>query len=123
MRYAIVIEKADQNYSAYVPDLPGCVATGTSVKEVETEIRDAIRFRLDGLKADGQPVPQPRASRNTLKPESSHQNNEPWPVSAASRAFLGDLGFSAGGSARSALYGPRNTRAALAARLTAGETS
>ena len=59
MRYAIVIEKADKNYSAYVPDLAGCVATGTSVKEVETEIRDAIRFHIDGLKADGQPVPQP----------------------------------------------------------------
>ncbi|MEA3024952.1 MAG: hypothetical protein QOF91_237 [Alphaproteobacteria bacterium] len=59
MRYAVVIEKADGNYSAYVPDLPGCVATGTSVKEVETEIRDAIRFHIDGLEADGQPVPQP----------------------------------------------------------------
>ena len=59
MRYAIVIEKANENYSAYVPDLPGCVATVTSVKEVETEIRDAIRFHIDGLKADGQPVPQP----------------------------------------------------------------
>jgi predicted RNase H-like HicB family nuclease len=59
MRYAIVIEKAEKNYSAYVPDLPGCVATGTSVKEVEAEIRDAIRFHIDGLKADGQPVPQP----------------------------------------------------------------
>ena len=59
MRYAIVIEKADKNYSAYVPDLPGCVATGASVKEVEAEIRDAIRFHIDGLKADGQPVPQP----------------------------------------------------------------
>jgi predicted RNase H-like HicB family nuclease len=59
MRYAIVIEKADENYSAYVPDLPGCVATGASVKEVETEIRDAIRFHIDGLKADAQPVPQP----------------------------------------------------------------
>jgi predicted RNase H-like HicB family nuclease len=59
MRYAIVIEKADENYAAYVPDLPGCVATGASVKEVETEIRDAIRLHIDGLKADGQPVPQP----------------------------------------------------------------
>jgi predicted RNase H-like HicB family nuclease len=59
MRYAIVIEKADENYSAYVPDLPSCVATGTSVKEAETEIRDATRLHNDGLKADGQPVPQP----------------------------------------------------------------
>ena len=57
MRYAIVIEKADGNYSAYAPDLPGCVATGASVTEVEAEIRDAIVFHLDGLREDGLPVP------------------------------------------------------------------
>jgi predicted RNase H-like HicB family nuclease len=59
MRYAIVIEKADGNYSAYVPDLPGCVATGDTVEATEREIRDAIRFHIDGLKDDGLPVPQP----------------------------------------------------------------
>jgi predicted RNase H-like HicB family nuclease len=59
MRYAIVIEKADGNYSTYVPDLPGCVATGATIETVETEIRDAIRFHMDGLKADGFPVPAP----------------------------------------------------------------
>ena len=59
MRYAIVIDKADGNYSAYVPDLPGCVATGESVAAVEQEIRTAIRFHIDGLKADGLPVPDP----------------------------------------------------------------
>jgi predicted RNase H-like HicB family nuclease len=59
MRYAIVIEKADGNYSAYVPDLPGCIATGETVAAVETEIRDAIRFHIDGLKEDGLPVPKP----------------------------------------------------------------
>ena len=59
MRYAVVIEKADGNYSAYVPDLPGCVATGATVKETEREIRDAIRFHIEGLKEDGQPVPKP----------------------------------------------------------------
>jgi predicted RNase H-like HicB family nuclease len=59
MRYAIVIEKAEDNYSAYVPDLPGCVATGATVAEVEAEIRDAIRFHVDGLKADGLAVPAP----------------------------------------------------------------
>ena len=59
MRYAVVIEKADGNYSAYVPDLPGCVATGDTVPAVEQEIRDAIRFHIDGLQADGLPVPQP----------------------------------------------------------------
>jgi predicted RNase H-like HicB family nuclease len=59
MRYAIVIEKAEGNYSAYVPDLPGCIATGATVPEVEREMRDAIRFHIDGLKADGLPVPRP----------------------------------------------------------------
>ena len=59
MRYAIVIEKADGNYSAYVPDLPGCVATGDTVEAVEHEIRDAIRFHIEGLRNDGLAVPQP----------------------------------------------------------------
>ena len=62
MRYAIVIERAEGNYSAYVPDLPGCVATGATVEEVETQIREAIEFHLEGLREDGLPVPQP-ASR------------------------------------------------------------
>ncbi len=59
MRYAVVIEKAEGNYSAYVPDLPGCVATGGSVADVEREIRDAIRLHIEGLKEDGLPVPAP----------------------------------------------------------------
>jgi predicted RNase H-like HicB family nuclease len=59
MRYAVVIEKADGNYSAYVPDLPGCVATGDTVIAVEAEIREAIRFHIDGLKADDLPIPMP----------------------------------------------------------------
>jgi predicted RNase H-like HicB family nuclease len=59
MRYAVVIEKADGNYSAYVPDLPGCVATGPTVAAVEEEIGAAIRFHIEGLKADGLDVPQP----------------------------------------------------------------
>ena len=59
MRYAIVIEKGKGNFSAYVPDLPGCVATGATVPEVEQEMREAIRFHIEGLMADGLPVPQP----------------------------------------------------------------
>jgi predicted RNase H-like HicB family nuclease len=57
MRYAVVIEKAGENYSAYVPDLPGCVATGPTIEAIEGEIRDAIRFHIAGLKEDGLPVP------------------------------------------------------------------
>ena len=59
MRYAIVIEKAAGNYSAFVPDLPGCVATASTVSGVETEIREAIRFHIEGLKADGHDIPAP----------------------------------------------------------------
>jgi predicted RNase H-like HicB family nuclease len=62
MRYAVVIEKANGNYSAYVPDLPGCVATGDTAEAVERDIRDAIRFHIDGLKEDGLPVPAPTSS-------------------------------------------------------------
>jgi predicted RNase H-like HicB family nuclease len=58
-RYAVVIEKAEGNYSAYVPDLPGCVATGATVEATEAEIRDAIRFHIEGLRADGLDVPEP----------------------------------------------------------------
>ena len=59
MRYAIVIENAGPNYSAYVPDLPGCVATGATVEEVEREIREAIEFHIEGLREDGLAVPEP----------------------------------------------------------------
>jgi predicted RNase H-like HicB family nuclease len=61
MRYAVVIEKANENYSAYVPDLPGCIATGETVKDVETEIGEAIRLHVEGLLEDGLPVPEPTA--------------------------------------------------------------
>ncbi len=59
MRYAIVVEKTKNNYSAYVPDLPGCVATGQTVEEAENEIREAIEFHIEGLREDGLAVPQP----------------------------------------------------------------
>lgn len=61
MRYAIVIEKTKDNYSAYVPDLPGCIATGASLEEVEAHIREAVEFHLDGLREDGTP-PLPPSS-------------------------------------------------------------
>ena len=59
MRYAIVIEKAPSNYSAYVPDLPGCVATGNTIEEVKQEIKEAISFHLEGLQAEGLSIPLP----------------------------------------------------------------
>ena len=58
MRYAVVIERAENNYSAYVPDLPGCIATGATVEETEQLIREAIELHLKGLREDGLPIPQ-----------------------------------------------------------------
>ena len=59
MRYAVVIERAEGNFSAYVPDLPGCVATGATLDSVSREIRDAIRFHIQGMVEDGLPIPSP----------------------------------------------------------------
>jgi predicted RNase H-like HicB family nuclease len=67
MRYAIVIEQAQGNFSAYVPDLPGCVATGDTVEAIESEIRDAIRFHIEGLREDGLPVPEPTSIANYVE--------------------------------------------------------
>lgn len=59
MRYAIVIEKAKNNYAAYVPDLLGCVATGKTIEETKQQIREAIEFHLRGMREDGLPIPEP----------------------------------------------------------------
>ena len=62
MKYAVVIENAGNNYSAYVPDLPGCIATGRTIEETENEIRSAIHFHLEGMKKDGLPIPKPSSA-------------------------------------------------------------
>jgi len=62
VKYAIVIEKAGSNYSAYVPDLPGCVATGATTEEAEKEIREAIEFHIEGMQEDGEAIPNPSSS-------------------------------------------------------------
>jgi predicted RNase H-like HicB family nuclease len=59
--YAIVIEKAALNHSAYVPDLPGCIATGATIEETESLLREAIELHLDGMREDGLPIPPPTA--------------------------------------------------------------
>ena len=59
MRYAVVIEKSENNYAAYVPDLPGCIVTGESIEETEKLIREAIEFHLAGLREEGFDIPQP----------------------------------------------------------------
>jgi len=58
-KYLVIFEKANTNYSAYSPDLPGCIATGKTRKQVEKNIKEAIVFHLEGLKEDGLPVPEP----------------------------------------------------------------
>jgi predicted RNase H-like HicB family nuclease len=61
-KYLVVFEKANRNYSAYSPDLPGCIATGKTLKQAEENITEAIKFHIDGLKEDGLPLPEPKSS-------------------------------------------------------------
>ena len=58
MKYLIVIEKAGQNYSAYIPDIPGCVATGKTPEETKERIKETLEFHIEGLKKDGLPTPE-----------------------------------------------------------------
>ena len=58
-KYLVIFEKAGDNYSAYSPDIPGCIATGNTRKEVEKNIKEAINFHIEGLKEDGVPIPEP----------------------------------------------------------------
>ena len=67
MRYAVVIEQAEGNFSAYVPDLPGCIATGATVEATEHAIREAIEFHLEGLREDGSPIPPPTSRVNYVE--------------------------------------------------------
>jgi len=60
-RYLIILERTATGYSAYSPDLPGCVAAGRTRQEVEREMRDAIKFHIEGLRLAGEPVPEPRS--------------------------------------------------------------
>lgn len=62
MRYAIVIERANNNYSAYIPDLPGCVATGATIGDVENLIREAISLHIEGMREDGAAIPEPSST-------------------------------------------------------------
>ncbi len=62
MKYLIVIEKTNTGYSAYSPDLPGCISTGRSREEVEANMQEAIEFHIEGLKLGGYPVPEASSS-------------------------------------------------------------
>ena len=67
MKYTVVIEKSPNNYAAYVPDLPGCVATGSTREELLEEIREAIEFHIEGMIEDGDPVPEPQATADVVE--------------------------------------------------------
>ena len=62
MRYAVVVEKGETSFGAYVPDLPGCIAAGETKEEVLRLIHEAIEFHVEGLREDGQPIPEPSSS-------------------------------------------------------------
>lgn len=70
MQYLVVIEQGPASYGAYVPDLPGCVAVGATREEVETLIHEAIEFHIEGLRADGQPVPTPSSTGRLVSVEA-----------------------------------------------------
>jgi predicted RNase H-like HicB family nuclease len=59
MRYAMIIEKGERNYSAYLPDLPGCIATGETREEVRQRMQEAVELHLRGMRGDGLPIPEP----------------------------------------------------------------
>ena len=63
----VIFEKATSNYSAYSPDLPGCIATGSTRKEAEENIREAINLHIEGLKEDGLPIPEPVSSTEYIE--------------------------------------------------------
>jgi predicted RNase H-like HicB family nuclease len=67
MKYLIVIEQTATGYSAYSPDLPGCIATGSTRDDVEREMKDAIAFHLDGLRAEGMAIPKPSTSSSYVE--------------------------------------------------------
>ena len=67
MKYTVVIERTATNYAAYVPDLPGCVATAGTRDELLEEIRDAIEFHIEGMREDGEPVLQAQATADIVE--------------------------------------------------------
>src|SRR5438445_12764783 len=84
-RYAIVIEKAERNYAAYVPDLPGCVATGATIEETERSIREALDIHVEVLRADGLPIPDP-SSRVEYVDVTAQERSPPCRASGMSTA-------------------------------------
>jgi predicted RNase H-like HicB family nuclease len=67
MKYWVIIEKTRRNYSAYVPDLPGCISTGKTLADIKRNIREAIAFHIEGMKEEGLPIPAPSSSADLVE--------------------------------------------------------
>lgn len=70
-RYAVVFERAAQNWAAYVPDLPGCVTTGPTLEETRRLIAEAIEFHLEGMRLRGEPIPEPTSIAETVEVQAA----------------------------------------------------
>jgi predicted RNase H-like HicB family nuclease len=66
MKYTVIIEKTKTGYSAYLPDVPGCIATGRTEKAVQKNMADALEFHFEGLRLAGQPIPRPKSQSVTV---------------------------------------------------------
>ena len=66
MKYAVIYEKTSTGYSAYIPDLPGCIAAGDTVEETEQLMREAVELHLNGMREDGDPIPEPTTVANMM---------------------------------------------------------
>ncbi len=69
--YAVIVEKSENNYGAWAPDLPGCISTGPTVKETLANMREAIEFHLEGMREDGDPIPEPTSFAGTVVVEAA----------------------------------------------------
>lgn len=70
-KYAVIIEQGPRNHSAYVPDLPGCIATGKTINAVRRNIKEAIEFHIDGLREDGLPIPEPSSVAESVEVQAA----------------------------------------------------
>ena len=75
MQYAIIFEKCENNYSAYVPDLPGCIAVGETLQETRELIAEAIEFHIEALRESGYPIPLPLTHNQSINPKDDKDNH------------------------------------------------
>lgn len=73
MKYAIIVEKAESNYGAWAPDLPGCVAVGDTIEETIQSMKEAIEFHIEGMKLHGETIPEPVSQCFYVEPKIPQQ--------------------------------------------------